>query len=319
MNGPKISVIINNHNHGQFLTISIDSALEQTYAAHEIILVDDGSTDNSHEVAERYGSRIRFIPKAIGGQANTFNTGYQASTGDWIWFMDSDDVLTPDALEEVAALAHLNVSKIHGKLIMIDTYGELLGKIAPTKPLSSGNVVSELEENGLYISPPTSGNVFSRAMLAYCMPIPEDKFRHLADLYLCNHAAIHGDIVSTKKPVGYYRTRGNHNLGVGKLDRKRLKDQALNILTTADLLDDLFKTRKGFRFPYSRRNVETLLLAKRCCDDKELDHLSYNDLYEKWKQTPQVWQEGSSRQIVLTFYWHMIRYLPATMIEKLLW
>jgi glycosyltransferase involved in cell wall biosynthesis len=318
MNGPKITVIINNYNYGQFLKMSIDSVLEQTYPAHEIILVDDGSTDNSREVAESYGNRIQFVPKANGGQASTFNTGYQVSTGDWIWFLDSDDMLTPDALEEVAALTHLNASKIHGKLIMTDINGELLGKIAPTLPLSDGNVVSELEENGLYIWPPTSGNVFPRTLLESCMPIPEDKFRLCVDLYLCNHAAIHGDIVSTKKPVGYYRIHGSNNFSGYKLESKRLKNQALNIIATVDLLNDLFKTRKGFKFPYSRWNFETLLLAKRFSDYKDLDHFSYNDLYVKWKQTPQVMQEGSLMQIALKLYWRMMRYLPRTMIEKLL-
>lgn len=318
MLAPTITVIINNYNYGQFLKMAIDSVLEQTYPAHEIILVDDGSSDNSHEVAASYGSKIRFIPKSNGGQASTFNTGYQVSTGDWIWFLDSDDMLTPNALEEVAKLVGPGVSKIHGKLIMTNIKGELLGKIAPTLPLSDGNVVSELVENGRYIWPPTSGNVFPRTLLESCMPIPEEKFRLCVDLYLCNQAAIRGNIVSAKKPVGYYRIHGSNNFSGHKLESKRLKNQALNIIASVGLLKELFHYHEDFRFPYTRWNFETLLLAKRFSDYKDLDKYSYADLYEKWKQTPQVAKESLLIRTALKARWMLLRRLPKKLTEKLI-
>jgi glycosyltransferase involved in cell wall biosynthesis len=110
MDNPRITVIINNYNYGQFLRQAIDSVLNQSYPAHEVILVDDGSTDNSLEVALSFGDRIRFIPQKNNGQASTFNTGYYAATGDWIWFLDSDDMLTYDALEEVSRQIRKGVS-----------------------------------------------------------------------------------------------------------------------------------------------------------------------------------------------------------------
>lgn len=318
MNGAKITVIINNYNYGRFLAMAIDSVLEQTYPAHEIILVDDGSTDKSREVAEHYADRVKLVFKPNGGQASTFNTGYEQSTGDWIWFLDSDDMLTPDALEEVARLTRPNLSKIHGKLIMTDIEGELLGRIAPTQPLSEGNVISELEEFGLYVWPPTSGNIFPRVLLETCMPIPEEKFRLCADLYLCNHAAIHGDIAATKKPVGYYRIHGNNNFSGHKLESKRLKNQALNIIATVDLLNELFKHRKGFKFPFTRWNFETLLLAKRFSDYQVLKNYTYEELYQQWKNTPQVKQEGVGKRLALNVYWLLLRLLPKKIVEKLL-
>ncbi len=318
MNSPRITVIINNYNYGQFLKMAIDSVLDQTYPAHEIILVDDGSTDSSHDIAAAYGDLIKFVPKANGGQASTFNKGYDLSTGDWIWFLDSDDMLTPDALQEVASLIRPGISKIHGKLIMTDIKGQLLGKIAPTLPLSSGNVVRELEENGLYIWPPTSGNVFPRQLLQACMPIPEEKFRLCVDLYLCNYAAIHGEIVSAKKPVGYYRIHGSNNFSGHKLESKRLKNQALNIMATVELLKLLFSHKENFSFPYSRWNFETLLLAKRFSDYKDLENYSYKDLFTKWKLTPEVSEEGVFKKISLNVYWRFLRYMPRKIIEAML-
>jgi glycosyltransferase involved in cell wall biosynthesis len=318
MENPRITVIINNYNYAQFLKQAVDSVLNQSYPAHEIILVDDGSTDNSIEVAMSFGDRIKFIPQQNNGQASTFNTGYYAATGDWIWFLDSDDMLTYDALEEVAKQIRKGVSKIHGKLIMTDIRGHQLGKMAPVMPLSDGNVIRELEENGIYTWPPTSGNVFPRELLQTCMPIPEEKFRLCVDLYLCNHAAMKGEIVAVKKPVGYYRIHGNNNFSGFKLESKRLKNQALNIIATVDLLRDLFGEKKNFQFPYTRWNFETLLLAKRFSDYQPLEKYSYPELYRRWLATPQVAHEKIFNKTALKLYWWILRYMPRKAIEVIL-
>lgn len=315
---PKITVIINNYNYARFLPQAIDSVLNQSYPAHEVILVDDGSTDNSAEVALGYGDKIRFIPQKNKGQASTFNAGYYAATGDWIWFLDSDDMLTYDALEIVSGKIRKGVSKIHGKLIMTDINGQQLGKMAPVMPLSDGNVVQELKENGIYTWPPTSGNIFPREMLQTCMPIPEEKFRLCVDLYLCNHAAMKGEIVAVKKPVGYYRIHGANNFSGFRLESKRLKNQALNIIATVDLLEDLFRSSEKFSFPYTRWNFETLLLAKRFSDYAPLKDYSYSSLYENWKMTPQVSGRSFYNRSALKIYWAILRYMPRKAVEMIL-
>ncbi len=91
---PKLSILINNYNYGRFLGEAIDSALAQTYRNIEIIVVDDGSTDNSCEIIAGYGDRIIPILKENGGQASAFNAGFAISTGEWIALLDSDDVFS---------------------------------------------------------------------------------------------------------------------------------------------------------------------------------------------------------------------------------
>jgi hypothetical protein len=150
------------------------------------------------------------------------------------------------------------------------------------------------------------------------MPIPEEKFRLCVDLYLCNHAALKGEIVAVKKPVGYYRIHGNNNFSGFRLESRRLKNQALNIIATVDLLQDLFRNKKNFNFPYTRWNFETLLLAKRFSDYKPLDSFSYDDLYEKWKATPQIAEVGKLRQTALKLYWYLLRFLPKGPLEMML-
>src|SRR5688572_29854944 len=92
---PLVSVIVNNYNYGRFLAQAIDSALSQDYPRLEVIVVDDGSTDDSREIIARYGSKISPVLKANGGQASAFNAGFNASRGDVVIFLDSDDQLAP--------------------------------------------------------------------------------------------------------------------------------------------------------------------------------------------------------------------------------
>lgn len=92
----KISIIIPIYNVEQFLRQCIDSVLAQTYENLEIILVNDGSTDQSSEICGFYGSRdsrIKIINKANGGLADARNAGFSEVTGNYIGFVDSDDLI----------------------------------------------------------------------------------------------------------------------------------------------------------------------------------------------------------------------------------
>jgi glycosyltransferase involved in cell wall biosynthesis len=96
---PLVSILINNYNYGRFLAQAIDSALAQSYPNLQVIVVDDGSTDNSREVIRRYGNRITPIFKANGGQASALNAGFSESKGKWLLLLDSDDFFVPSKVE----------------------------------------------------------------------------------------------------------------------------------------------------------------------------------------------------------------------------
>src|ERR1700690_294673 len=87
-----VSIIINNYNYARFLSTAIDSALSQSYRSIEVIVVDDGSTDNSRDIISAYGDRVIAVLKGNGGQASAFNAGVSASHGDIICFLDADDL-----------------------------------------------------------------------------------------------------------------------------------------------------------------------------------------------------------------------------------
>ena len=100
MDMPKISVIIPTYNRSNVVCQSIDSVLTQTYHNIEIIVVDDGSTDDTLMVLANYGDQIKVIKQANGGVGTARNAGLKAATGDYIGFLDSDDYYLPTKIEE---------------------------------------------------------------------------------------------------------------------------------------------------------------------------------------------------------------------------
>src|SRR2546430_12070413 len=102
---PLVSILINNYNYGRFLREAIDSALRQTYTNTEVIVVDDGSTDDSRPIIAGYGSRIVPVLKENGGQASAFNAGFAVSKGELVCLLDSDDVWITEKVERVVQAA----------------------------------------------------------------------------------------------------------------------------------------------------------------------------------------------------------------------
>ena len=102
MKTPKISVIIPVYNVEKYLHQCIDSVIHQTYRNLEIIVVDDGSTDNCSKICDDYANndkRIKVVHKENGGVSSARNTGLALATGDWIGWLDSDDWVEPDMYE----------------------------------------------------------------------------------------------------------------------------------------------------------------------------------------------------------------------------
>jgi glycosyltransferase involved in cell wall biosynthesis len=121
MNKPLVSVIIPNYNYGYYLKETIDSVLNQTYKNIEIIVVDDGSKDNSREILESYGEKIKTIFQKNQGVSAARNNGAAMSGGEYIAFLDADDYWIADKIEkqitkilsnETIGLVHVGVDEI---------------------------------------------------------------------------------------------------------------------------------------------------------------------------------------------------------------
>jgi glycosyltransferase involved in cell wall biosynthesis len=208
------TVVVRSYNYARFLRCAIDSALAQTYAPLEVIVVDDGSTDGSQELIKEYGSRLRPVLKENGGMASSLEAGLRASRGDILLFLDADDVLLPAAVEEaVAAFRDPRTVKVHWPLIEIDEDSRETGRFLPRIPLAEGDLRQEMITSGPMCSdgPPTSGNAWSREFLEGALPMPEPRAGYHADSYLHTLAGLRGVIGKIARPLTLYRAHASND------------------------------------------------------------------------------------------------------------
>ncbi len=210
--GPLVSIIINNYNYGRFLGASIDSALGQEYANSEVVVVDDGSTDDSCSIIEAYGDRIVILKKSNGGQASALNAGFSLSHGEIICFLDADDTLLPNAaVRFVEAMTLERASKVHWPMFEVDGNGVRTGRLIPWRPLGEGELLEAVLHLGphAYISSPTSGNAWSRQFLKAVLPLPEER-AYWPDTSLSMLAPFFGPTARIAEPQGCYRIHGSN-------------------------------------------------------------------------------------------------------------
>jgi glycosyltransferase involved in cell wall biosynthesis len=119
---PLVSVVIANHNYGRYLAQCIDSVLAQTYPNIEVIVVDDGSTDESRDVLAGYATSVRVLLQQNAGQAAAFSAGVAASRGELVCLLDSDDTWHPDKVAAVVETfrAHPQIQWLRHKFAVVD-------------------------------------------------------------------------------------------------------------------------------------------------------------------------------------------------------
>jgi hypothetical protein len=214
MNGAALTVdiVINNHNYGRYLGDAVEGALGQDYPHVHVIVVDDGSTDDSHDVLRRYEDRIEVVLKPQGGQASAVNAGFQRTSGDVVIFLDADDMLENHAVSRVAAAfaADERVVKVQYRMQVVDALGNPTGAYRPHvhTPLPSGDM-SKAEVTFPYDLPwpGMSANAFRADVLRRILPMPEGR-RSGADWYLVHLVALLGHVGSLDEVLGSYRVHG---------------------------------------------------------------------------------------------------------------
>lgn len=130
---PQISVIIPTYNRAHFLSQTIDNVLAQTFTNYELIVVDDGSTDNTHSIITNYQKKqpqIKYIYQENAGGSAARNLGWQHANADYLFFLDSDDLLLPDALASLLRQAQYypQAGAVGGGYQYIDAQGAILGE-----------------------------------------------------------------------------------------------------------------------------------------------------------------------------------------------
>ena len=220
------SVIINNYNYDRFLQAAIDSALNQTYPHVEVLVVDDCSTDGSREAIAAYGDRITpLFHQTNGKQAAALNTGFAASQGEVVLFLDADDYLFLDALDRIVQAFEPGVGKVHFRLQVVDGDSQPLGYSIPSAgmTLAEGEVWRKLLQTSSYVSAPMSGNAYRRETLMPIFPIA-DEYKSTADDYLMISTPFYAKkLAGIDQPIGAYRVHDNNQWALTAVSGSRFR------------------------------------------------------------------------------------------------
>jgi len=252
---PLVSIIINNYNYGRFLPEAIESALGQTYPHIEVIVVDDGSTDQSREIIELYARKGKVKPvfKENEGQASAFNVGVEVATGDIICLLDSDDWFSPEKVAQVVQDLSLYPQAewhVHPLIWKRDPAQTVPIAVVPPYKESKYLDMRRSFSHGtvkIHLSA-TSGLSFKKSLLQRLLPVPLE-LRITADNYLKFAAAISSPLFVQKTPLAFQRIHGE-NRYTAQRDAVIAKRIAIHLVIARHLAE---------RFPQARPFIYKLL------------------------------------------------------------
>lgn len=211
----KTSVLINNYNYGRFLDDCLKSLINQSDPPNEIILYDDGSNDNSLEVASKYKG-VKIISKENYGKKPSFNQGnaiYRAfleSRGEIIFLLDSDDFFDHRKVEFVKRKFQSNNNLVLVQNAFFQWKENQIEKVSDfsVKNINYLELYYKRKWTGFFN--PTSCLSFRRSYLKEILPIKEDKnWRVWPDVRLSRMAPFYGEVECLSEPLTYYRKHGS--------------------------------------------------------------------------------------------------------------
>jgi FkbM family methyltransferase len=233
MAAPIVTVLINAYNYGRFIEEAIDSVLSQDFPMDkvEILVVDDGSTDDTAERVKKYGSRIQYFYKPNGGQGSALNFGLQHTRGELIALLDADDYFVPGKLRRIAEefQSHPDVGMIYHPSLVLDVR---TGHVQQCDFVAvSGFLPDDLGKLRAYRHTSTSCLAFRREALGRILPMPES-FRFLADTYIASLIPLVTPVLAVVEALTIYRVHGGNQFSKITPLTEEEKHQRIDILGT---------------------------------------------------------------------------------------
>ncbi len=272
-----ISIIIPIYNVVQYLSRCIDSILAQTYTDIEILLIDDGSTDNSGQICYEYAKkdkRIKVFHKPNGGVSSARNLGLDNATGEWITFVDADDWIDKEMYQSLYNEAVTSQADI----VLCDFYIYY----TPDKKLLSKTIQTEgnkevVLRNYLCSFTPLWNMLVSRSLYNdYRLRIPE----HIIiceDFWLSVRLFYYARKISAVHRPFYFYNRENENSALNNLNAEKQKSECLSYLDTL-----AFFREKGMLSLYEKELSWRLL---KCNQDMVLDVKKHNHFLEIYPES----------------------------------
>jgi len=223
---PFVTVLIDTYNYGQYIEEAVESVLAQEFPREqrEILVVDDGSTDDTEERLKKYGDEIRYVRKPNGGQASAFNLGFAEARGEIVATLDADDVWLPDKLRrmcetfeknpDAGMVYHRTYLWRGGEELEFDShFAEVSGRV-PENPVALL----------VYAMVSTSCLAFRRNVLHKLLPIPET-LRTQADAFLTALIIFVAPVLALPEFLAKYRIHGANRFYMTEIDSKLARDR----------------------------------------------------------------------------------------------
>ena len=244
---PSVDIVVTNHNYGRFLPEAIESACGQTHPEVSVVVVDDGSSDDSREVLRRYEDRVEVVLKEQGGQASALNAGIERCRGEVLLVLDADDVLLPHAAERVAAAfaADPRLAKVQFPMAIVDAEGNPTGAVKPGGHLRAPVGDQRRAELAFPFDLPWlpgGGTGFRTEAVRRILPIPAADYpRSGADWYLVHLAALLGEAALLEEVCASYRVHGGnaYELEADEIDLDHVREAILFAAATTRSLEAL--------------------------------------------------------------------------------
>ena len=321
---PLVSILLSNYNYASFIGDSLQSALDQTYTNFELIVCDDGSTDDSVSVIEEYerkDPRVQFIRKTNGGQASGFNAAFAASRGEIIALLDSDDLFLPHKVERIVANFQANPDCGFGlhRIIRINTKMQRQGVWPMSAELPKGWFGTRLMGDGgiLAFMPPTSGLSFRRQIADRIFPLPLEKpLVNCPDQVITRLAPLITNVTREDEALSLYRLHDNNNYGPGRVTAAFFKREL-------EYCDALWGAQKRFLENMDPRLAEEFQPVSRS------HYILYNKfLYARLAKSPDVDEHydrymksllGFDNRVVKDlWFWKWSPYMPYFLFDFIL-
>lgn len=223
--GPSVTVLIDTYNHEQFIEKAIKSVLCQSYNLDkaQIIVVDDGSVDNTAKIVERFLPEIEYYYKNNEGQASAFNFALEKAKADIIVFLDGDDWWHPDKLKIVTETFEANseIGAIGHGIFEVCENEDMIRCLSPVEdtPFFLNNLDAAKQFLGLKCFLGTSRFAVRRKVLDEILPVPKQIF--FGDEYLFTLAPVIMPVKVLKTPLTYYRLHESNLYQNKNLNKKQ--------------------------------------------------------------------------------------------------
>jgi len=235
---PLVSIVTPTYNQAQYLAQTLDSMLAQDYPAIEYLVLDDGSTDDTPAVLQRYNGRVHWERQANMGQSRTLNKGWAQSRGEYIGYLSSDDLLLPHALSTLVATLEANpqASVAYCDFDLIDANSVKVG-VATSPDFDHSRMLEQL------ICPPGPGALFRRTVFDQTGGW-NPQLRKIPDFEFWLRAARLGPFIRIPQVLAQYRVH-----------EESASIRPVPVERTMEIVDTMRDYWKGEDSPLARRSL----------------------------------------------------------------